>query len=131
MKRFKSLTLNHPVIMGRRTYESLPEKFRPLPERKNIVLSNKLEEHNGIYIARSIEQAIDFTENQDSFVIGGGEIYKKFMPFVNKLEITRVYQNPVGDTFFPEINLDEWNLVNEEKKDFYSFLTYLRKNRTI
>jgi len=85
IKRFKDITFNHPVIMGRKTYESLSEKFKPLPGRKNIVLSNTLNEQSGIYLARNIEQAIGFTDNKDSFIIGGGEIYKKFLPFSNTL----------------------------------------------
>lgn len=129
IKRFKDITFNHPVIMGRKTYESLSEKFKPLPGRKNIVLSNTLNEQSGIYLARNIEQAISFTDNKDSFIIGGGEIYKKFLPFSNKLEITRVNQNVFGDILFPEINFSEWDLINREDRGFYSFLTYLRKNQ--
>ena len=70
MLRFKELTLNHPVIMGRKTYESFPEKFRPLPGRKNIVLSNTWKKQNGIYVAKSVHEALNETENKDSYVIG-------------------------------------------------------------
>ena len=78
MKRFKELTLNHPVIMGRKTYESIPDNSRPLPKRKNIILSRTLNHGDGIYIARNIEEVLALTENQDSYVIGGRKIYGLF-----------------------------------------------------
>ena len=80
MIRFKELTLNHPVIMGRKTYESIPEKFRPLPQRKNIVLSGSLNSDGKIYVARNINKAIGFTENKESYIIGGERVYKEFLP---------------------------------------------------
>ncbi|MEK6817418.1 MAG: dihydrofolate reductase, partial [Nanoarchaeota archaeon] len=130
MLRFKNLTLNHPVIMGRKTYESIPEKFRPLPDRKNIILSKTLGDQNGIYIAKNIDEALNFTEKKDSYIIGGEEIYKMFLPLSNKIELTRVHKNYEGDVFFPEVNWDEWNLINDsgklstDKDTEYSFLTY-------
>jgi len=131
MERFKQLTINHPVIMGRKTYESIPEKFRPLPERKNIVLSRTLKPTDGIYIAHSINDAIKIAECNDSYVMGGEQVYKSFMPWIDKMEITKVHANYNGDAFFPEINWKEWKLVNEEKKINdkgleFSFLTYDR-----
>ena len=132
IERFKRLTLDHPVIMGRRTYESIPERFRPLPQRKNIILSRNLEQKEGIFVAGSIKEALEFTENQDSYVIGGAEIYKLFLPVVNRIEFTRVHKQFPGDSFFPEINLGGWDLINKEdglSKDGipYSFLTYVRR----
>ena len=132
MKRFKELTLGHPVIMGRKTYESIPPKFRPLHQRKNIILSRTLNHQEGIYVARSIEKALDFTENKESYIIGGEAVYKAFLPFANKFELTKVHRNYEGDVFFPNINWDNWNLINEEKgvseKDGipFSFLTYIK-----
>ncbi len=131
--RFKRLTLEHPiVIMGRRTYESIPEKFRPLPNRKNIVLSTTLEPQKGIYVARTIKEALEFTENQDSYVMGGERVYRSFLHLTNRIELTRVYKNFDGDAFFPEVNLGGWDLINQEdglSEDGipYSFLTYLRR----
>jgi len=131
MERFKQLTLNHPVIMGRKTFESIPEKFRPLPYRKNIVLSKTLDTINGVSIAKSIGHSLDLTEEQPSYIIGGGEIYKIFLPFTNKMELTKVHANYKGDAFFPNIEWNEWDLINEEKKTNpdglnFSFLTYQR-----
>lgn len=128
MKRFRDLTLNHSVIMGRKTFESIIEKLgRPLPKRKNIVITSSLNEFKGIYFAKTIDEAIKLTEDKDSYVIGGKQIYELFLPIVNTLEVTRVHKNVEGDTFFPEVNWEEWNLVSEDKKEDYSFLTYLRK----
>jgi len=128
MKRFKDLTLNHPVIMGRKTFESILKRLgKPLPNRKNIVMTNSQNEFQGIYIARTIDEAIKLTEGKDSYVIGGRQVYESFLPIVNILEITRVHRKIYGDTFFPEINFEEWNLMNEDKRDYYSFLTYSRK----
>ena len=132
MKRFKEKTLDSPVIMGRRTYESLPEKFSPLPQRKNIVLSSSLKPQNRIYIARNMQKVFELTEDLDSYVIGGREIYELFLPHVNIMEITRVQGSFKGDTFFPSVKWKEWNLLEEEKKRSedqkfsYSFLTYER-----
>jgi len=129
LTRFKEMTLNHPVIMGRKTYESIPEKFRPLPQRKNIILSKSFQNENGIYIARNLEEALNLTDNQDSYIIGGREVYNLFLPLATNLEITRVHENYEGDTFFPEINLKEWNLIKKEDKISekginFSFLSY-------
>lgn len=127
MKRFKELTINHPVIMGRKTFESIPEKFRPLPRRKNIVLSTSLSEEEGIYIARNIEEALELTEDKDSYIMGGEKVYEIFLPRVNRLEITRVHGDYNGNVFFPKVNWDEWEETNREDFENYSFLTYVRK----
>ena len=132
MLRFKELTLNHPVIMGRKTYESFPPKFRPLPERKNIVLSKTLNPKKGIYIARNIERALELTGGKDSYIIGGEKIYELFLPITDKIELTRIYNSYEGDIFFPKISWNEWKLIKEEKriskkeKISYSFLTYIK-----
>lgn len=134
MKRFKELTINHPVIMGRKTYESLPEKNRPLPLRKNIVLSKTLGNIAGIYVARDIDEAIRLTEKKNSYVIGGEQIYKLFLEVAGKMEITKIHMPFGGDAFFPEVDWNEWNFVNRidgiSKKNniHYSFLSYERRS---
>ena len=132
MERFKQLTLNHTVIMGRKTYESLPQKFRPLPGRKNIVLSNTLKQENGIYIARNIEEALELTDNQDTYVVGGEKIYKLFLPLVDRIELTRIHQYLKGDAFFPKQNRENWKILLGKKNLSedgipYSFSIYLRR----
>jgi dihydrofolate reductase len=133
MAHFKDLTMGHPVIMGRKTYESIPQKFRPLSGRKNIVLSKGFQSGEGIYIARSIEEALNLAENQDTYIIGGETIYRQFLPHANRMELTKIHQNYQGDAFFPEIKLDEWELIKPEenlvsKKGIpFSFMSYKRK----
>lgn len=134
LKRFKRLTTGHPVVMGKKTYESLPVK--PLPNRTNVVISDiEGELIKGCEMAYSIEEAIEkCPDNMESFIIGGGSIYRQFMPFADKLYITKVHKAFDADTFFPEIDEDEWQLIErkktetDENNDFnFSYLTYTRK----
>ena len=132
MKRFRYLTIDHPVIMGRITYDSLSPKFKPLPNRKNIVLSRSIPQTNGIYVARTIDEALELAEDKDTYVTGGSEVYKLFLPRANKLEITRVHNDYDGDAYFPKVNFDEWDLVSKlrntnESGIPYSFLSYVKK----
>ncbi len=115
LKRFKRLTTGHPVIMGKKTFESLP--FRPLPNRMNIVLSDipgdKIE---GCTMAYSIEEAVSLCpENEECFVMGGGMVYRQFLEIADKLYITFVHKDFDADTFFPEIDYSKWELTGEEK----------------
>lgn len=134
LKRFKSLTEGHYVVMGKRTYFSLP--FRPLKNRTNMILTDVPGESiDHCLMAYSIEDAISKMDAEsENFVIGGGSIYRQFMPFANKLYITRVEKDFEADTFFPEISVSEWKLSEkitidtDTQNDFiYSFETYLRK----
>jgi len=130
-KRFKRLTLDHSIIMGKNTLLSLPNS-KPLVERKNIVLSRKDLEQEGVYFTKNEQEALQLTGGNPSYIIGGEEIYRLFLPFANKMELTKVHRNFQGDTFFPEVNWDEWNLTSSEEKMKtkkgleYSFLTYER-----
>ena len=133
LKRFKELTQGHSVIMGRKTFESLPS---PLPNRRNIVVTrNKDYSPEGIEVFSSIEDAIDACrEDLQPFIIGGGEIYSQTINLVDKIELTRVYKDYQGDAFFPDIPLDNFELANElvnylddDNGTKYSFLTYIRK----
>lgn len=132
-KRFKSLTSGHHIIMGRKTFESFP---KPLPNRTHIVISRQ-EDYNpeGCIVVNSIEKAIETCPKDEvSFIIGGGEIYKLGLSFSNKIELTLVHHNFDADAFFPEINLDEWEIIHsefqpkDEKHLFdYTYQTYVRK----
>ena len=133
LKRFKELTQGHSVIMGRKTFESLPS---PLPNRRNIVVTrNKDYSPEGIEVLSSIEDALDVCrEDLQPFIIGGGEIYSQTINLVDKIELTRVYKDYQGDAFFPDIPLDNFELANElvnylddDNSTKYSFLTYIRK----
>ena len=134
LKRFKELTKGHFIIMGKRTYYSLP--VRPLPNRTSLIITDIAgEEIDNCLMAYSIEDAVEKMDSEkENFIIGGGSIYRQFMPLADKLYITRVHKNFEADTFFPEISLDEWRLeeridVNDDpQNDFtYSFETYIRK----
>ncbi|MCR4327564.1 MAG: dihydrofolate reductase [Nanoarchaeota archaeon] len=131
LTRFKKLTLNHPVLMGKNTWFSIPEKFRPLPKRKNIVLSKSLESIEGVHIARNIEEALGLTGNKEYYIMGGSQIYQQFLPLVDHMELTRIHQNFEGDSFFPKFDFESWDLLNEEtrvseKNIKYSFQSYLK-----
>lgn len=132
-KRFKSLTTNHYIIMGRKTFESFP---KPLPDRVHVVITHQTDYHpEGCIVVNSIEKAIAICpENEDSYIIGGGEIYTLGLPHADIIEITRVHHNFDADTFFPKFNKNEWVLVESEEnfKDEkhlydYTYETYIRK----
>jgi dihydrofolate reductase len=133
LMRFKQLTLNHAVIMGRKTFESLT---KPLPNRLNIVITrNTNYNHDGIIVCESIEEALTHCKNDSQpFIIGGGEIYSQTIELVDKIELTRVYKDYEGDAFFPEIPEEKFKLIKDDahqldgnEKINYSFLTYIRK----
>ncbi len=114
LKRFKQITSGHCLIMGKKTFESLP--VRPLPDRISIVLSDiPGDEIEGCIMAYSIDEATEKCRDDECFVIGGGMVYRQFLPIADKLYITWVHKVFDADTFFPELNLDEWKLIESEK----------------
>jgi len=114
LKRFKRLTTGHTVIMGKKTWESLP--FKPLPNRRNIVITDDPEDHfEGAEMATSIESAIDLSNaNEENFVMGGASIYQQFLPLTDRLYLTKVHKSFEGDTFFPELNLLDWERISKD-----------------
>ncbi len=136
LKRFKKLTTGHTIIMGKRTYESLP--LHPLPNRRSLVITDIPGEHiPGCEMAYSIDDAIAKADPvNENFIIGGGSIYRQFLPFSDKLYITWVHKSFEADTFFPEINMQEWDLIektdipqNETTAFDYSYCIYKRKSK--
>ena len=134
LKRFKRITSGKTVVMGKNTFYSLP--FRPLPNRRNIVLTDTSgEEIDGCEMAYSIEEAVEkMDSNSENFIMGGGSIYRQFMDIANKLYITRVHKDFEADTFFPDIDDTVWKLIEKtdmppEKEDSFSFSyeIYIRK----
>jgi dihydrofolate reductase len=113
-KRFKEITSGHYIIMGRKTFESFP---KPLPNRTHVIITRQKEYHaEGCIVVNSIEKAIEIApKTEDVFIIGGAEIYKQSIDFADKIELTRVHANFEADAFFPEINLNNWKLIFEEK----------------
>ena len=112
-KHFKELTSGHHVIMGRKTFESLPGI---LPNRTHIVISRNPAWHKeGVLLASSLDAAFNLVPaGEQAYVIGGGEIYRQALPHSDRIELTRVETQMEADTFFPEINPEEWKLVAEE-----------------
>jgi len=117
MRFFKNTTWAMPVIMGRKTFESLAGK--PLNGRLNIVITKQDGlTYEGVSVVNSLESAIEIAQLNDyneAFVIGGGEIYQAALPIANKIYLTRVDVNIDGDTFFPELNPNSWTLANVEE----------------
>jgi dihydrofolate reductase len=132
-KRFKNLTSGHHIIMGRKTFKSLD---KPLPNRTHIVITRqKNYAPEGCIVVNSMEEAIKICpKNENSYIIGGGEIYNLGMSFSDKIELTLVHHSFEADAFFPTINLEDWEITNsefqtkDEKHLFdYTYQTYNRK----
>ncbi|MEZ5003829.1 MAG: dihydrofolate reductase [Chitinophagales bacterium] len=115
LRRFKRITSGHAVLMGRKTFESLG---KPLPNRTNLVVTR--DENftaEGAHVFNQINEALEYARSEgeeELFIIGGGEIYQMMLPAANKLYLTKVHAQPEGDTFFPEIQDEEWDVINEE-----------------
>jgi dihydrofolate reductase len=132
-KRFKALTSGHHIIMGRKTFESFP---KPLPNRTHIIITRQKEyQAEGCMIVDSMEKALEICpKDETSFIIGGGEIYNIGLPYTDKIEITRVHHDFEADTYFPEIDPNEWKTILSEfnEKDEkhlydYTYQTFTRK----
>lgn len=109
LKHFKAITLGHPVVMGRRTFESIG---RALPGRRNVVVSRSLSSApDGCVLAASLEEAVRAAEAATVMVIGGGELYRQALPRASRLELTLIDAAPAGDTRFPPWSLKDWQLV--------------------
>jgi len=134
LKYFKSVTECHTVIMGRKTFESLPKGA--LPNRRNIVVSrNKQLKLKDAEVVESLQGALNCVRDESEvFIIGGGAVYTQALPFAGKLYITRIHHSFQGaDTFFPKIDLSQWSLLSEEihladerNKYDYTFQTFVR-----
>ncbi|MCS7029459.1 MAG: dihydrofolate reductase [Bacteroidia bacterium] len=134
LKRFKSLTIGHTLIMGRKTWDSLPKK--PLPDRKHIILTRRADfkvNQANVFVVHSIEQAFELCAVQASekvFVIGGGQVYQLALPYVDTLELTHIHGTFPADTFFPPYET-EFVCVWQEKHEKYTFAKYIRKMAAI
>ncbi|MBR2013910.1 MAG: dihydrofolate reductase [Alistipes sp.] len=131
MRFFRQKTTSHPVIMGRKTYDSLG---RPLPNRTNVVISRTLNHIEGCRVVHSLEEAIAlFRSEEEIFIIGGAQIYAQALDVADRMYITRIEHSYEGDTSFPEWNRAQWQLVEKESmlcgENFrypFSFETYVR-----
>jgi dihydrofolate reductase len=138
LKRFKNLTMGKCIIMGKRTWESLPR--RPLPGRKNIVLTDIPEECIDCSVtAYSVADALGkCKEEQEVFVIGGGSVYRQFMPIADRLYITHVHRKAPADVYFPTIDRRKWKIIEkeeciseDEKKIPYTYIIYQRRGKKL
>lgn len=135
MRRFKQLTTGHPVIMGRRTWDSLPERFRPLPNRENIILSRRLrgKAPSGVWRVSDLKQALELAEeittNEEVFIIGGAQVYAEALPLVDRLYLTLVDVDEEGDRFFPDYSGFSKVISREVVPDFAPRLTFLTLER--
>ncbi|MDQ0873380.1 dihydrofolate reductase [Paenibacillus sp. V4I3] len=132
LKFFKSVTMGHPILMGRKTYESIG---KPLPGRRNIILTQNPQFHaEGCEVIHSVQEAVDGFRDQELFVIGGAEIFQLFTSVVDRMYITHIEHEFEADTFMTELDLSEWTLVsseqgerNEKNPYEYYFRIYQRK----
>ena len=132
LKRFKELTLGHTVIMGRKTWESLPPNFRPLPGRRNIVVTRDGSyQASGAAVVGSLPAAIAIAGDGEAFVIGGAELYAAALPLADHLQLTEIDANFEGDTHFPAIEERQWRETRREPHHDdagfdYAFVSYQR-----
>jgi len=138
MKYFMQTTKGHHVIMGRKNYQSLPDKFRPLPNRTNIVVSHQKDfSAPGCHLVNRIEDGIAMARaagEKELFIIGGSEIYKLGMPYADQLYLTEIDTTLEGDTYFPPFNKEEWHKLlqihhgaDERHQYAFDFVVYKKK----
>lgn len=135
LKFFKANTMNKPVVMGRKTFESIGS--RPLPNRRNLVISRNVGFNaQGVEVFHSIEEALKTcVSDEEVIIMGGGQLYKQMMPFANKLYVTLVDAEVKGDTTFPEWASEEWQEISKDRHDkderhayAFEFVTLIRKS---
>ena len=127
LKYFRSKTLGKPIIMGRKTFESMGNK--PLPNRQNIILTHdKNFSREDVFVVHSVDEALKVVGTcEEVMIIGGASVYQAFLPFTTRLYLTVVHQEYIGDTFFPIINWEEWDSISEQKMDGFTVKVWDRK----
>lgn len=132
MRHFKALTTGHVVVMGRKTWESLPPKFRPLPNRRNIVVTrNPAYRAEGAEVVGSLDEAMKVGADGTAFIIGGAQLYASALPCAQRLELTEIDADFDGDARFPAFDRAQWRAVKREPGIAadglrYAFVTYER-----
>ena len=135
MARFRALTTGHPVVMGRKTWDSLPDRFRPLPGRRNVVVTRNPEwTADGAERAASLETALELLDGPETvFVIGGASLYDQALPLADDLELTEVDLEPEGDAFFPAWDREAFEEMSRDARVSedgtpFAFVTYRRRS---
>ena len=125
LKHFKRTTMGHPIVMGRKTFESIG---RVLPGRRTIVITRQQGwSHPGVETAHSLPEALSLAGPGDEvFIVGGGEVYAEAMPFAQRMVLTEVDESPEGDTWFPEWSPKQWREVAREPHEGFEIATYER-----
>lgn len=132
LKHFKQITTGHTVIMGRKTFDSVG---KPLPNRRNIIVTRQTIQIEGCEVVSSVEAALALCASEEEvFIVGGAEIYRLAMPLTNRIYLTRVHKDFEADTFFPEIDENDWKITSQEDFDAdeknnipYSYITLDRR----
>ena len=130
-QHFKKTTMGFPIIMGRKSFESMG---KPLPGRENIIVTrntNLKYDFDGIKILYSLQDAVDYSKslNKDKiFITGGGEIYNQSISFADEMIISHMKFDVVGDVKFPDFNVEDWKIISREEKEEFEIVTYLRRN---
>lgn len=131
LRRFRETTTGHPVVMGRRTYESIAARLDgPLPDRTNVILTRDDPDLPGEVVrASSIEAALEAAAERDDvvYVVGGATVYEQFLPLADRLLLTEIHDDYEGDTCFPERNPEEWREVGREGRERFDFVEYVRR----
>lgn len=128
---FKKVTLNKTVLMGRKTYTSILERLgKPLPKRRNVVISKTLPKQVGVEVIRHLEPWLQRHANSDEvvFVIGGQAVYQAALPYAKRLYITHVKGQHIGDVTFPEVDFSQFETLEYDEKDTMTFAVYERKD---
>ena len=130
LKHFKEITMGHTVLMGRKTYDSIIKRLgKPLPGRINVVITRQedFQAQGGVLVFHSLEQALDALKKDDIYIIGGAQIFASALPLAQKMHVTHVHKDYKGDVYFPEIDWKEWDMLDQEPHDEFTFATYIRK----
>ncbi len=130
LRLFRKLTAGSTVIMGRKTFEGLPAKYRPLPDRHNLVISRKMPLQESVDVCASVEEALEKarTYGREIFIIGGESVYAQAIHLAEKLYISWIHREYKGNKYFPEIDVQKWEV--QERKEFgdFTFMVYQRRS---
>lgn len=126
LQHFKEKTTGHTVVMGRKTFESLPDSFKPLPDRQNIVLtrSDFSPKNESVNLANSLDEAWEEAENEKVFIIGGAGVYRQTLEEADKMILTEIHEEYEGDTYFPDFSEEDWREIEREEHEEFDFVEY-------
>jgi len=130
LKHFKKITSGKTVLMGRKTYDSIVKRLgKPLPQRVNVVVTRQenFPVPPGVLVFHSIDQALDVLKDTEVYVIGGAQIFSETIGRAEKMYVTHVHKEYQGDVYFPKIDWNQWEKIEEEPHDEYTFATYIIK----